>query len=511
MVNHRHDAAARPSQPDADGPAIASNETSSLVERLPVRLLSDDKRVITRLLVLNQRRIRSVLERILALPEAQIPALLERTEAKFGVTHPYLRGTFLHHQAMIREQVGMPSGLSEQRRLLIGAYFTMEYSIGSAALFNPSLVAHPWQRAREPGARRFLMSLRATGEGHISSIVFRKGTLSAAGSVSIDPAPQFAYWTRPEPDYHYDKHRFIRKLLRLEPHLALIRRVMDYLPEQFTRRQMDRLLDELKAQPGFAGTLELIAEDMRWLAAAHYNLSFPPMDDPCNMVIFPATEHEAQGMEDLRLTRFIEAGEAPMYYGTYTGYDGRHSLPMLLETRDFSRFRIRPLGGPYAADKGMALFPQKVDGRYLMISRHDGESLYLLRSDDLEFWEEGEALATPRETWELVQIGNSGPPLETEAGWLLLTHGVGPLREYCLSAMLLDRENPARVLGRLRQPLVVPETEERVGYVPNVVYSCGAFVHHGHLILPFAISDVATRFARVPLDALIDWLRHDGP
>ncbi|MFW6033165.1 MAG: glycoside hydrolase family 130 protein, partial [Phycisphaeraceae bacterium] len=468
-------------------PGRVKSEEPVRVVRRPERVESDDKRVITRPFEHNFRRARSILSRALRLSDAEAAELLDLTRQKFSARHRNLDRVFLENFEAVSPFVDDPSEISETRRKLIGAYFTMEYSIESAAIFNPSLVPHPDQTGVPAGAVRVLMSLRAVGEGHLSSIVFRQAVVTREGAIHFDPPPEYASWARPAAWPEYNKRRFMRKLLRIQPHLSVLRKVFDRLPDPFTLAELDAAVTAL--QEGGAGTMyRPIAKEILWLANAHYTLQFPRQGRAEETVIFPATDHERRGMEDLRLVRFVDDDGQVRYHGTYTAYDGQRSLPMLMSTVDFNHFDIRPLGGRYVKDKGMALFPRKVNGQYLMISRHDGENLYLLRSEDLEFWDEGQQIQAPVEPWELVQIGNSGSPIETDAGWLLLTHGVGPVREYSLGAILLDRNDPSQVIGRLRKPLLAPTTEEREGYVPNVVYTCGALLHDDKLILPYAMS-----------------------
>ena len=484
--------------------------------RLPDKFVSDDKRVITRYLQFPDDRIHSIVGRLRKLSPIEIDALLKETLRDFGSRHRNLPLAMQRNFEMVRPFVEDADQLSEAHQQVIGAYFTLEYSIESAALFNPSIVPHPDQHGLGPGSRRFLMSLRATGEGHISSIVFRHGVIHCEPNgrgcrVEIDPPSRYAFTARPIADHRYEKMLFLRKILEMGDWDDLARAIIDPLPTWFTRRQLDQRIDAFEAPPGNPNAFEDTIEDMRWLTEANYTLQFPADSQPSETVIFPATDVEAMGMEDLRLVALAGEDGCTTYYGTYTAYDGRRTLPMLLETQDFKSFNVSTLNGVYATNKGMALFPRPVDGVYMAIGRHDGEKLYLLRTDNVHFWHESELLQEPVEPWELTQIGNSGSPLETEAGWLLLTHGVGPLRRYCIGAMLLDLNDPSKILGRLRRPLIVPDEQEREGYVPNVVYSCGAMIHHGSVVIPYAMSDVATTFATIPLDALLEQLRKDGP
>ncbi len=481
------------------------------IVRLPQRFVSDDKRVITRFLRFGPERIESIMERLLLMPEDEVPAMLARVRMRFANRHHDIESAFRQHFHEVQGVIEGAAHLSRERKLLIGAYFTMEYSIESAALFNPSIVPHPDQSGVPAGSMRFLMSMRATGEGHISSIVFRRGVIDAEAQVTFDPPQRYAYTAKPIPDRQFDKALFFRKLGEMNAHNDICNTVLDALPDFFDIAQLEGRIAELRNQPVNASTFETDVSSMLWLARANYELRFPARYLPSEMVIFPATENESRGMEDLRLVHFIEDNGEVCYYGTYTAYDGFRIMPMLIETRDFHRFQISTLNGRYVMNKGMAYFPRKVNGQYLAISRHDGENLFVLNSDNPHFWNEAHLLQEPVEPWELVQIGNSGSPLETEAGWILLTHGVGPVREYCIGAMLLDLEDPTKVLGRLRKPLIVPNAEEREGYVPNVVYSCGAMIHGEQLIIPYAVSDSATTLATVPVTDLLERLLLDGP
>jgi predicted GH43/DUF377 family glycosyl hydrolase len=291
----------------------------------------------------------------------------------------------------------------------------------------------------------------------------------------------------------------------------LVARVLVQLPDEFSPAQLATAVGRIRKEPDIPSAFRQIASEMLWIAGANYELHYPEDCMPSETVIFPATAYERNGMEDLRLCRFVHEDTGVHYYGTYTAFDGRSLHAMLLETRDFHAFRVSTLSGRYARNKGMALFPRKVNGYYMMIGRHDGENLFLMRSSNLYVWNQSQKLQTPTEPWELVQIGNCGSPVETDRGWILLTHAVGPMREYTISATLLDRDDPSKVLGRLRRPLLRPTDEEREGYVPNVVYSCGAVLEDGHLIIPYAMSDSRTAFATVETDVLIDRLLEDGP
>lgn len=479
--------------------------------RRPEQLAPDDNRVISRFFELRPRRIRSVLERILELPEERIHDLLPEVWQHFATRHGDIRSIFLQNYEQVVPYLPAEADVSPERRLVIGAYFTMEYAIESAALFNPSIVVHPDQAGVPEGSVRFLMSLRATGEGHLSSIVFRCGLINAEGEVLLDPPARLAYSARPVPDKLYRKSLFSRKLVEMKVYEEPVQQVLALIPESFTRTQLYHAIERVRQSNGLPKSYETAFADMVWLAKANYELRYPEQSAPVELVIFPATENERRGMEDLRLARFTDEDGTRRYYGTYTAFDGKRTLPMLLHTSDFRTFQVGTLDGRHARNKGMALFPRRVNGKYMMVSRHDGENLFLLTSDNIHVWKKARRLMEPREPWETVQLGNCGSPLETEHGWVLLTHGVGTMRMYCIGAVLLDLHEPWRVIGRLRDPLLVPTELEREGYVPNVVYSCGAIIHQNHMVIPYAMADSRTSFAVVRTDELVEQLLAEGP
>lgn len=481
------------------------------VVRRPEQLVPDDERVISRPFELRSRRVRSILGRLIRLTEEQVNDLLPRIWWNFSTRHGDIRSIFLANYEQVAPLLPPDACVTTELKLVIGAYFTMEYSIESAALFNPSIVPYPDQNDVPEGSVRFLLSLRATGEGHLSSIVFRRGLFRPDGELQLDPTARYAHWARPVPDHVYHKVMFFRKLIEMRVSEEPAKKVLACLPEAFTREQLYDAIEGIRKIHGRPKAFDQAFADMVWLANANYELRFSPDSHPAEIVIFPATENERRGMEDLRLVRFVHDDGTVRYYGTYTAFDGSRVLPMLLETADFRTFHVSTLNGRHARNKGMALFPRRVGGKYMMVSRHDGENLYLLTSEDVHFWREARRMLEPREPWELVQLGNCGSPVETEAGWILLTHGVGPMRMYCIGAVLLDRDRPWQVIGRLRDPLLIPTELEREGYVPNVVYSCGALLHGKQLVIPYAMSDSRTSFAVVQKDELIGQLLADGP
>ena len=389
----------------------------------------------------DMRRMSHIVHRVLELDPQTVRQQLADVVEAFHGRHRHLLATLERRTDTMEIAHSMHTSLTDAQRQLIGAYFLHEYSFQAAALFNPSIVAHPDQSGVPGGKRRFVLSLRAVGEGHISSLTFRSGLLAADGTVTVDP------------------------MARLASTPSLQRRA-----------------------PG-------AAQDC-------IDVVFEPDSDISERVIFPVTEAQSNGIEDARFVEFDDGGRKT-FYATYTAYDGRAIRSELLETTDFEHFTMMPLTGSAARNKGMALFPRRVNGQYAMIGRQDNENLYLIYSDDLYSWQEGVAILRPQFPWEFVQIGNCGSPIDLDEGWLLLTHGVGPMRRYSIGAVLLDKQDPSKVLARSPEPLVCPEPSEREGYVPNVVYTCGAMRHGDRIILPYAICDTYCNFATIEIPALL--------
>jgi predicted GH43/DUF377 family glycosyl hydrolase len=477
------------------------------VHRLPVQFAADGRRVITRLFNPGgQARARSVIERVRQFSEPETEEMLDRLRQDFGHRHEDLETVFEESYENIAALAGASDNLPRNRRLLIGSYFTMEYSIASAALFNPSIVKHRNQWNLPEGAARFILSFRATGEGHVSCAVFRTGIITSDHSIRMDPPKPFSHRVRTSPDRRYDKPLFGRKLRDIGIDETAIAAVLGRLPDQFTMVDLEHAIAAARTAEPEKPFSEKNWDGILWLAQSNYELRLSKDADASEVVIFPYSSSESHGIEDLRMVRFVEDDGEVTYFGTYTATDGHRILPQIMETRDFLRIGIHTLNGRAARNKGMALFPRRIGGHYVMCSRIDGEKLYIMHSDNIHFWESAELLQGPRQPWEFVQIGNCGSPLETSEGWLLLTHGVGPMRTYSIGAMLLDLHDPLKVVGALREPLLVPTEEDRDGYVPNVVYTCGAMIHSGHLYIPYATSDSVTRFAFVSLDQLLDRL-----
>jgi predicted GH43/DUF377 family glycosyl hydrolase len=396
--------------------------------------------------------------------------------------------------------------VSESRQLLIGSYFTNEYSLESSALFNPSIVTAPDQSGLAPGELRFILSLRATGEGHISSITFRSGVAAADGTVKLDPVSRFVHSPRPEPAANYDLTLFRRKLHEMGIDHETARRATSELPGLFHMPELVARVARLRLED-VPTEVVLAGEQALRLAEANYHVRFKDGLHMSEKVLYPYSPLESNGIEDARFVRFVDNHGQATYYATYTAYNGSTVFPQMVETHDFSEFRVSTLNGPAVTNKGLALFPRRINGLYAMLGRQDGENIHLMFSENPYFWRESRVIIRPSQPWEFTQLGNCGSPIETEAGWLVLTHGVGPMRKYCIGAALLDRDDPSHLIGRLHEPLLGPAPDERDGYVPNVVYSCGSLVHQNRLILPYAVSDTATRFASIALDELLGSLR----
>ncbi len=475
------------------------------VKRTGIILKPTNSRVVIRPFEpTSEQRSEKIIARISSLSEEEVSRLLEEVMREFRERHQRTREFLLRRFEQVRRHLLTDRPISDDRRLLIGAYFTQEYALESAALFNPSMVWHPDQSGLLEGTRRFILSLRATGEGHISSITFRSGTIDAQSRIRMDEPTRFVAAPDLMPNALYEKHLFYRKLRELGINGPLTEQVIASLPDQFTLGDLERTIGNvLRYNRDRQREFEPIAHTMVVLAKANYEIRFDAGLGISERIIFPSSPAETNGIEDARFVRFTNDDGRVAYYATYTAYDGRVTLPQMLETEDFLHFKVSTLNGPEVRNKGFALFPRKVNGQYVMLSRQDNENIYLMYSDMPHFWYSKELIAKPTYPWEFVQLGNCGSPIETDAGWLVLTHGVGPMRKYAMGAFLLDLEDPSRVIGRLETPLLEPNANEREGYVPNVVYSCGALPHGRDLIIPYAMSDYASSFATVPIDDVL--------
>jgi predicted GH43/DUF377 family glycosyl hydrolase len=486
--------------------------TQSVSRALP-HLRPDPGRVIAVLFVPGEEmthgdsRAVSVAKRILAMDDADVAATLHDLEGQFAYRHRRLQESWSAHFQLAARRLG-GIDVPAEKSMLMGAYFTREVSLEGAALFNPSMVAHPDQSGLGTGDIRFIMSLRAVGEGHISCIEFRTGTVSASGTVSVDTPGRFTECGRYSPG-PYRRHLFHRKLAERGHDNQAAALVLDRLKPRFGPEELNGALEGvhtgLSSRPA---TGEALA-DIRWVAANNYTVDFAADTRVDERVLWPHGPSESHGLEDARFVRFVDEDKAT-YLATYTAFDQVSVASHLLTTTDFRSFGVCQLTGPFAADKGMALFPRRIAGRYVALSRWDREHLAVAFSDDLSDWAEASTLPIVPEPWEIVQIGNCGSPIETPRGWLVLTHGVGPMRVYGMGAVLLDLDDPRRVIGKLAQPMLVPSESERDGYVPNVVYSCGALVHGQMLVLPYAFSDSAVAFARVDIGDVLSALTGPG-
>jgi predicted GH43/DUF377 family glycosyl hydrolase len=482
------------------------------VRRSDVLLEPDPARVVATIFLPGQElaapgqsRSTAVLDRVLAMSEDDVSVELESLLSSFGARHRDVAGIWASHFRSVEHRVLSHEPLTTARRHLIGAYFTQEYALEGAALFNPSMVPHPDQAGLPEGSVRFVMSVRAVGEGHLSSIELRTGVVDADQRVTLDEPADVAVLPTPVP-VAWSRTAFAHQLVDIGGERTNSDFVLGELPETFHRGELDEALQSLRDQRLTRGAAVRTIDRFEWIAACSYAVEFPESSAAQERVLMPRGPSETNGMEDLRLVRVRAEDGHDEYLGTYTAYDGRGVSSQLLATSDFRRFTVSRLSGPGARNKGLALFPRRIGDRYVALSRTDRESNGITTSADLLHWDEPVLVQTPHEPWEIVQLGNCGPPIETERGWLVLTHGVGPMREYSIGALLLDLDDPTVVLGRLRTPLLAPEPHERSGYVPNVVYSCGAMLHGRSLVLPYGCNDATTRVAVVLLDPLLDEL-----
>ena len=479
------------------------------VDRKELALYGDPTRVIGRFFWAGERRAKELMGRVLAMDDQHVHDQLMKTLRGFAGRHRNLNDIFRRHLNAALDRV--PSrredvmSASEERKALIGAYFTHEYSIESAAFFNPSVVPARDQTDLQEGELRLVMSMRAVGEGHISSVVFRNIVLGKDNTPRAEATSRFVGLATDAQYCTYDKEDFAERTRKdADVSEGMLQQLVGNLPDNFNHRELyERYWALWQKFPEDSDERDEL-NSLMTVADAYYEISFSLDTDLSERVLYPMIDFEMRGMEDARFTEFGKDDGTTCYYGTYTAYNGKQIRPMLIETEDFYDFTIRPIYGEAAVNKNHAIFPRKINGKFYALCRIDGINNYIISSDKLQVWDDAQLLTKPTFDWQLYQIGNCGSPIETEHGWLVITHGVGPMRRYCLGAMLLDLDDPTKVLKRLEEPLLSPQENEREGYVPNVVYSCGSILHNGEIFIPYGISDEAARFATVSVDHLVE-------
>lgn len=444
-------------------------------------------------------------DRVLKMHEDDSSALLKNVIDSFKDRHKNIKRLFKDNFDKINGNLDITiyNELPLQKKLLLGSFFTLEYSIESAALFNPSVVPHPNQNSTKRGEKKVIISFRAVGEGHMSSIVFRSGILNKDGNIRMDKMSHLVEKANNIETAEYLKKNFATKLKDIGKY-DLIKGILDQLLDEFTYDELVASITHFRENTAMTVEHDGAIDTLHWLAQSNYEIEF---DDDINIterVIFPRSTTDIRAIEDARFVFFTEDKKNSVYYATYTAYNGFSILPQLIKTKDFCRFKVSTLMGAGSQNKGLAMFPEKINGKYAMISRNDSENLFIMYSDDINYWVDPKLIREPKFDWEFIQIGNSGSPLKTDKGWLLLTHGVGPVRIYTIGAILLDLEDPSKIIGEIKEPILIPEADERNGYVPNVVYSCGAIIHNEYLVMPYAASDSRSSIVKYKLDELLD-------
>lgn len=484
------------------------------VTRKDVKFCPDPSRVIARFYYTNNERSANIIRKVLVLPEDVLNIALSQVLRGYSKRHRNISRIFEKHfnklTHLFKELYINPDNLDISRKMLIGSYFTKEYSIESAAFFNPSIVEHPDQTELAAGEKRVIVSFRATGEGHISSIVFRTGVINKDNNLTFETVGKMLDEADRVKRHVYNKESFMRKLDEMQNFNNIVTPalVLDKLSDTFTYGELKRCVFEIRDSLKLSATKERLLNQIMWLAKSHYEIEFSLDTAISERVIFPVSETEQNGIEDARFIKFTQDDGEATYYATYTAYDGITILPKLLETKYFYHFEISPIHGEIVQNKGMALFPRKINGKYVMLCRIDGVSNYIAFSDNINIWRDARLIQEPKYHWEFIQVGNCGSPIETEEGWLVVTHAVGPMREYVLGACLYDLDNPEKEIGRLKTPLMMPNNKEREGYVPNVIYSCGSMIHNDDLLIPYGMSDYASTFACINLGELINELKN---
>lgn len=481
------------------------------IERKHVKVYPDPKRVIARFFFNGEDRARDVISKVLTLSNEQVFTIISPLLQEYSKRHRNITKILSRHCKKLKslfEKMDIDyHELETHRKLLIGSYFTHEYSIESAAFFNPSIVEDPDQSDLEEGEKRLIISFRAVGEGHISSIVFRRALIDRQNNITVIPVGDYIDEAEVIRNATYNKKLFLDKGLMSLIDKDVLEKLNAKLDDQFDYTTLKKVIGEAQALETDPEK-DVEFEKVLWLSDSYYEIIFSMDTDISDRVIFPISEFERKGIEDARFTKFTNDDGSSAYYATYTAYDGQIIIPKLLKTKDFYDFTVGPLFGAGAQNKNLALFPRKIKGKYAMLARIDGINNYIMYSDKINIWENPIKFQEPKYSWEFVQLGNCGSPIETEDGWLVITHAVGPMRRYCLSATLLDLEDPTIEIGRLSEPLLIPNPDEREGYVPNVVYSCGSIINNGQLILPYGLSDYSSSFATVDMKELLDRLKN---
>jgi len=484
------------------------------VTRKDVKFNPDPSRVIARFHYTNNERSVKIIRKVLTMTEDEVNIALSQVLRGYSKRHRNISKIFEKHfnklTHLFKELDINPDNVDMPGKMLIGSYFTKEYSIESAAFFNPSILEHPDQTELAEGEKRVIVSFRATGEGHVSSIVFRTGVIDKDNNLTFETVGKMLDEADRVKRHVYNKESFMRKLDEMQSYNNIVppALVLDKLGDTFTYGELKRCVYETRNSLQLSATKEKLLDQVMWLAKSHYEIEFSLDTAISERVIFPVSETERNGVEDARFVKFIEDNGEITYYATYTAYDGMTILPKLLQTKYFYHFEISPIHGEIAQNKGMALFPRKINGKYVMLCRIDGVSNFIAFSDNINIWRDAKIIQEPKYHWEFIQVGNCGSPIETEEGWLVVTHAVGPMREYVLGACLYDLDNPEKEIGRLKTPLMMPNNEEREGYVPNVIYSCGSMIHNHDLIIPYAMSDYASTFACINLGELLNELKN---
>lgn len=486
----------------------------ALVTDTGIELHQDRTRVIVRFFVPGREdvgpgesRATSVISRILQLDERDVDAAMQDVDAQFSDRHRGFHDYLSDHAEMVMPRLETDVNLSEARQLLLGAAFTSEYAIEGAALCNPSVVLSPRQGVN--GDAEFIMSVRGIGEGHISSIGFRTGRITSSGTVTLDPPGPFPETAYGVPGLHHQSV-FRAKLAEIGDDQENAVYALNPLPTRFDDTELNARIELLAAESATRSSTSSTVAHLRYLARTSYAVEFPISSSISERVLWPQMPAERHGMEDARFVRFIGDDGEVTYYATYTAFDGLNVSQQLLETKDFSIFSTSAMGGAAALGKGLAIFPRKIGSRYVALSRSDRETNSIAFSDDLFCWNDSETIQIPEESWDILQLGNCGSPIETDAGWLVLTHGVGPMRTYSIGAILLDLDEPQKVIARSAEPIISPAKGRRDGYVPNVVYSCGGFAHNDTLVLPYGIADQSIAIATLSIDQLIGSMRRSG-